>query len=70
MTQDNKIFKFLVEFIKDEINKPDFKQKCIKPLLLYILFYIIPFLLIFLLLNFITTLFAVFLVFYIKINKK
>jgi len=70
MTQDNKLITFFIEFIKDEINKPEFKIKFIRPLLIYILYYIIPFMAIFLLLNFITTFFSVFLVFNLKLNKK
>ena len=70
MTQeDNKLMTFFMDFIKEELNKPEFKSKIIKPLILYLLLYIIPFMAIFLLLNFITTFFAVFLVFQFKLTK-
>jgi flagellar biosynthesis protein FlhB len=68
MTQNSKIINFFIEFVKDEINKPEFKIKFIRPLLIYILYYIIPFMAIFLVLNFITTFFSVFLVFNLKNN--
>lgn len=57
-----------MDFIKDEINKPDFKATIIRPMLIYFLYYIIPFITILIVLNFITTIIAVFLVFHIKLK--
>jgi hypothetical protein len=69
MTQNNsKTVDFFIDFIKDEINKPEFKSSIIKPMILYFLYYIIPLLAVLIVLNFITTIIAVFLVFYIKNN--
>jgi hypothetical protein len=69
MTQDNKFMAFCMEFIKEELDKPEFKSKIIRPTLFYLLFYIIPFMVIFLILNFITTFFAVFLVIHLRTAK-
>jgi len=66
MTQNNNMYDFFIDFIKQEINKPEFKTTFIKPLLIYFLYYIIPFITILILLNFITTIIALFLVFHIK----
>ena len=66
---NDKLISFFIEFIKQELDKPEFKNKFIKPLIIQILFYIIPIMVIFLLFNFITTFFAIFLFFNFKITK-
>lgn len=66
----NKIINICIDFIKDELNNPDVKNKLVRPAIIYVLYYIIPFMVLFLLLNFITTILAVFFVYYIKITKK
>jgi hypothetical protein len=66
----NKIINIFIDFIKEELNNPDVKNKLVRPTIIYLLYYIIPFMVLFLLLNFITTILAVFLVYYIKITKK
>ncbi len=68
MTHNNKLFDFFLDFIRNELNKPEFKATFVKPMLIYFLYYIIPFIIIFILLNFITTIIAVFLVFHIKLK--
>jgi len=69
MTHNNKMINILIDFIKEELKKPDVKDKIVRPTIIYLLYYIIPFIVLFLLLNFITTILAVFLVYYIKITK-
>ena len=69
MTHNNKIINIFIDFIKEELNKPDVKDKIVRPTIIYLLYYVIPFMILFLLLNFITTILAVFFVYYIKINK-
>tara|TARA_B000000475_G_C15843422_1_gene384915 strand:+ start:329 stop:559 length:231 start_codon:yes stop_codon:yes gene_type:complete len=72
MTQDIKknkntdLTSFFLGYIKDEISKPNIKTEIIKPLLIHLLYYIIPFVILFVLINFITTIFAVFLAFHFK----
>ena len=66
----NKIINIFIYFIKEELNNPDVKNKLVRPTIIYLLYYIIPFMILFLLLNFITTILAVFFVYYIKITKK
>jgi hypothetical protein len=68
MTQNNKLYDFFIDYIKQEINKPEFKSSIIRPILIYFLYYIIPFISILIVLNFITTIIAVFLVFHIKLK--
>ena len=68
MTNNNKLYDYFIDFIKEEISKPEFKSSIIRPILIYFLYYIIPFISILILLNFITTIIAVFLVFHIKLK--
>lgn len=56
----------IIDFVKDELLKSNIRTEIIKPILIYLLYYIVPFAIIFVLLNFVTTILAVFLVFYFK----
>jgi len=57
------IVNIFIEFIKDELLKSNIRYEIVKPILIYVLYYIIPFVLFIILLNFISTIFAICIVF-------
>ena len=67
--EDNTIISILVDLIKDELLKSNISVDVIMPILLHLLYYIVPFIIIILLLNFISTIFAVFIVNYFFRSK-
>jgi hypothetical protein len=60
---ENNIVNIFIEFIKDELLKSNIRYEIVKPILIYVLYYIIPFVLFIILLNFISTIFAICIVF-------
>jgi hypothetical protein len=59
----NNVVNIFIEFIKDELLKSNIRYEIVKPILIYVLYYIIPFVLFIILLNFISTIFAICIVF-------
>lgn len=57
------VVNIFIEFIKDELLKSNIRYEIVKPILIYVLYYIIPFVLFIILLNFISTIFAICIVF-------
>jgi flagellar biosynthesis protein FlhB len=60
--EDN-IINILIDFIKDELLKSNIRFEIVKPILIYMLYYLIPFIILIIFLNFIATIFAVYIVF-------
>lgn len=71
MTQENDknpYIDIIIDFVKNELLKSDFKEEILQPLYINMLYYIIPLILLIMLMNFITTLIALFIVMWIT-NK-
>jgi hypothetical protein len=60
---ESNLINILIDFIKDELLKSKIRYEIVKPILIYMLYYLIPFILLIIFLNFIATIFAVYIVF-------
>ena len=65
-TEKNPYTDIIVDFIKNELLKSDLKDEIMKPLYITALYYVIPLVILLIIMNFITTLIAIMIVFYIK----
>jgi len=62
MEKNNGFFDFVMDFVKEEIRKPEIKDDILKPLLKWVLWNLMPYMFLFLGLNFFFTILAVLLV--------
>lgn len=60
---ESNLINILIDFIKDELLKSNIRYEIVKPILIYMLYYLIPFIILIIFLNFIATIFAVYIVF-------
>lgn len=63
-TKKNNYTEKIINFIKNELLKGDFKDEIIRPILYQLLYIVIPIVLIIILFNFITTILAIIIVSY------
>jgi len=71
MTQENDknpYIDIIIDFVKNELLKSDFREEILQPLYINTLYYIIPLILLIIIMNFITTLIALSIVMWIT-NK-
>lgn len=71
MTQENDknpYIDIIIDFVKNELLKSDFREEILQPLYINTLYYIIPLILLIIIMNFITTLIALSIVMWFK-NK-
>lgn len=61
MTQNEKnpYIDFIIDFVKNELLKSDFREEILQPLYITLLYYIIPVILFLVIMNFVTSLIAI-----------
>lgn len=72
MTQENDknpYTDFIINFVKNELLKSDFREEILQPLYISVLYYSIPLILLIIIMNFVTTLIAIIIVLYFFKNK-
>ena len=68
-TEKNPYIDIIIDFVKNELLKNDFKEEIIKPLYYNLLYYIIPLIILIIIMNFFTTLIAVSIILYFSPHK-